>query len=144
MLLNNRFPFYDMDKMLDEVDRLFNVVNRPQGLRSVPRGTFPPINVYNKGEQSVLVAEIPGIDPDKLELTVLNDTVTLSGERFSDDEKDAHVYRRERPVGEFTRTINLPDTVDPDSVVAEYKDGILRVSMDKAEEAKVRQIPIKS
>ena len=144
MLLNNRFPFYDMDKMLDEVDRLFNVVNRPLGLRSVPRGTFPPINVYSKGEQTVVVAEVPGIDPDKFEVSILNDTVTLSSERFSDDEKDAHVYRRERPVGEFTRTINLPDAVNPDSVSAEYKDGVLRITLDKAEAAKAKQIHIKS
>ena len=96
MLLNNRFPFYDMDKMLEEVDRLFNVVNRPLGLRSVPRGTFPPINVYDEGDQFVLVAEVPGINPEKLELTVLHDTVTLAGERFTDEGKDAHVYRRER------------------------------------------------
>lgn len=144
MLRNNRFPFYDMDKMLEEVDRLFNVVNRPLGLRSVPRGTFPPINVYDKGGQSVVVAEVPGIDPEKLELTVLNDTVTLAGERFSHEGQDAHVYRRERAVGEFSRTVNLPDAVDPDSVTAEYKDGLLRVSMNKAKEAKARQIPIKS
>ena len=144
MLLNNRFPFYDMDKMLDEVDRLFNVVNRPQGLRSVPRGTFPPINVYNKGEQTVLVAEVPGIDPKKLDVSVLNDTVTLAGERFSEDEKEARVYRRERPVGEFTRTINLPDSVNPDTVSAEYQDGVLRISMEKAEAAKAKQIPVKS
>jgi HSP20 family protein len=144
MLLNNRFGFYDMDKMLDEVDRLFNTVNRPVGLRSVPRGTFPPINVYDKGDHAVMVAEVPGIDPEKLELSVVNDTVTLSGERFTDGEKEAHVYRRERVVGEFSRTITLPDAVDPDSVKAEYKDGILRVTMNKAEEAKARQIPIKS
>ncbi|MFC1652448.1 Hsp20/alpha crystallin family protein [Planctomycetota bacterium] len=144
MLLNNRFSFYDMDKMLDEMDRLFNAVNRPLGLRSVPRGTFPPVNVYDKGDHSVVVAEIPGIDPEQLELTVLNDTVTLSGERFAEDQKDTHVYRRERAVGEFSRTINLPDAVNPDSVSAEYKDGILRVTMAKAEAAKARQIPIKS
>jgi HSP20 family protein len=144
MLLNNRFGFYDMNKMLDEVDRLFNTVNRPLGLRSVPRGTFPPINVYDKGGQAVMVVELPGIDPEKLELTVVNDSVTLSGERFSDSENEVHVYRRERVVGEFSRTVTLPDTVDPESVTAEYKDGILRVTMNKAEEAKARQIPIKS
>jgi HSP20 family protein len=144
MLLNNWFPVYDMDKMIDEVDRLFNTVNRPLGLRSVPRGTFPPINVYDQGEKSVLVAEVPGIDPNKVEVTVLDDTVTVSGERFADTEKDSRVYRRERAVGEFTRTVTLPDSVNPDTVTAEYKDGVLRITMEKAEATKARQIPIKA
>jgi HSP20 family protein len=87
---------------------------------------------------------VPGIDPAKLELTVLDDTVTLTGERFTQAAEDAHVYRRERAVGEFSRTVNLPDAVDPESVTAEYKDGLLRISMNKAKEAKARQIPIRS
>jgi len=144
MWRNNWFSFYDMDKTLDEVERLFNAVNRPLGLRSVPRGTFPPINVYNQGDKSVLVAEVPGIDPEKLGLTVLDDTVTLTGTREAEDEARAQVFRRERPVGEFSRTITLPDAVNPNTVKAEYQDGVLRVTMEKAEEVKARQIPIKS
>jgi HSP20 family protein len=144
MWRNNWLSFYDMDKTLDEVERLFNAVNRPLGLRSVPRGTFPPINVYNQGDKSVLVAEVPGIDPDKLGLTVLDDTVTLTGTREPEDDRNAQVFRRERPVGEFSRTITLPDAVNPDTVKAEYQDGVLRVTMEKADEVKARQIPIKS
>lgn len=144
MYFNNWFPFYDVEKTLDEVDRLFNAVNQPLGLRSVPRGTFPPINVYDQGDKSVMVVEIPGIDPDKLELSVLEDTVTLSGKRASEEEKDSRVFRNERPVGSFSRTITLPDAVNPETVAAEYQDGILRVTMDKAEAAKPRQIAIKS
>jgi HSP20 family protein len=144
MWRNNWFSFYDMDKTLDEVERLFNAVNRPLGLRSVPRGTFPPINVYNQGDKSVLVAEVPGIDPEKLGLTVLDDTVTLTGTREAEDEAQAQVFRRERPVGEFSRTITLPDAVNPNTVKAEYEDGVLRVTMEKAEAVKARQIPIKS
>ena len=144
MWRNNWLSFYDMDKTLDEVERFFNAVNRPLGLRSVPRGTFPPINVYDHGDRSVLVAEVPGIEPDKLGLTVLDDTVTLTGERAPEDEGASQVFRRERPVGEFSRTITLPDSVNPDTVMAEYRDGVLRVTMEKAEEVKARQIPIKS
>ena len=144
MWRNNWFSFYDMDKTLDEVERLFNAVNRPLGLRSVPRGTFPPINVYNQGDKSVLVAEVPGIDPEKLGLTVLDDTVTLTGTRETENDARAQVFRRERPAGEFSRTITLPDAVNPNTVKAEYQDGVLRVTMEKAEEVKARQIPIKS
>jgi HSP20 family protein len=66
MLLSRWDPFFDMSKTLDEVDRMFNAANRPLGLRSVPRGTFPVINIYDQGESAVLVAEIPGIDPNEL------------------------------------------------------------------------------
>jgi HSP20 family protein len=144
MWRNNWLSFYDMDKTLDEVERLFNAVNRPLGLRSVPRGTFPPINVYNQGDKSVLVAEVPGIDPGKLGLTVLDDTVTLTGAREAEDDARAQVFRRERPVGEFSRTVTLPEAVNPNTVKAEYQDGVLRVTMEKAEAVKARQIPIKS
>jgi len=144
MLLRTWDPFFDMSKTLEEVDRMFNAVNRPLGLRSVPRGTFPAINIYDQGESAVLVAEIPGIDPNELELTVLNDTVTIKGKRLSDGNGDERVYRRERWTGEFSRTLTLPDVVDPDKTNAQYENGVLRVTLEKAEKAKVKKIQIKS
>jgi HSP20 family protein len=144
MLLRTWDPFFDMSKTLEEVDRMFNAVNRPLGLRSVPRGTFPAINIYDKGESAVLVAEIPGIDPNDLELTVLNDTVTIKGKRLSDGNGDERVYRRERWTGEFSRTLTLPDVVDPDKTNAQYENGVLRVTLEKAEKAKAKKIQIKS
>ena len=144
MLLSRWDPFFDMSKTLEEMDRIFNAANRPLGLRSVPRGTFPAINIYNQGDQMVLLAEIPGVNPDDLELTVLEDTVTLKGDRSSDSNDEDRIYRRERVAGEFSRTLTLPDSVDPDKVSAEYKNGVLRVSLEKAEPAKARQIKIQS
>ena len=144
MLLNSWYPFYDVSKTLDEMDRIFDAVNRPLGLRSVPRGTFPAVNVYDQGEETVLIAEMPGIDPDKLELTVLGDTVTLKGERPDESTNSGRFYRRERVAGEFSRTLTLPDAVDPDSVDAKYLNGVLRVSLSKAEAAKAKKIAIQS
>ena len=144
MLLRAWDPFFDMSKTLEEVDRMFNAVNRPLGLRSVPRGTFPAVNIYDQGESAVLIAEIPGIDPNKLELTVLNDTVTIKGERRSEANNEDRVYRRERWNGEFSRTLTLPDVVNPEKVRAQYKNGVLRVALEKAEKAKAKKIQIKS
>ena len=144
MLLNRWYPYYDVSKTLDEMDRIFDAVNRPLGLRSVPRGTFPAVNVYNQGDKTVLFAEMPGIDPDKLELTVLGDTVTLKGERPSESTDSDRYYRRERVLGEFSRTLTLPDAVDPESVEAKYTNGILRVTLSKAEAAKAKKIQIHS
>jgi len=120
-------------------------MGRPLGLRSVPRGTFPAFNIYQQDDAVVLTAEVPGIEPQDLDLTVLHDSVTLTGRRVeAESPKDNRFYRRERPAGPFSRTVTLPDTVDPNSVKAEYRNGILRVQMAKAESAKVRKIAIKS
>jgi HSP20 family protein len=138
------FPFFDVTKTLDEMDRLFGAVRQPLGLRSVPRGTFPAVNVYEQGDTAVLTAEVPGLDPKDLDLTVLGDSVTLRGERKSEAGEGERYYRRERPAGAFERTLTLPAPINPDSVQAEYRNGILRVRMEKAEQAKVKKVAIKS
>ncbi len=144
MLLRTWSPFFDVAKTLDEMDRLFGAVEQPLGVRSVPRGTFPAVNVYEQGDVAVLTAELPGVNPDELQLTVLGDSVTIRGERKNDAGKAERYYRKERPTGAFERTLTLPAPINPDSVEAEYANGILRVRMEKAEQAKVRKVAIKS
>ena len=144
MLLDRRFPFFDVDKTLEEIDRMFGGARLPLSLRSVPRGTFPAVNIYDYGNSVVLTAEIPGVNSEDLELTVLNNSVTLKGQRRDGTQGDDHFHRQERPTGDFTRTLTLQYPVDSDSVKAEYKNGILRVTMEKAEQAKVKKIEIKS
>jgi len=137
-------PFFDLDKTLAEVDRMLGSVDRPLGLRSVPRGTFPAINVYDQGQATLLLAEIPGVKAEDVDVTVLNDTVTLRGRRESEAPHGNRFYRRERTSGEFARTVTLPNPVDPDRVKAEYADGVLVVRMEKAEETKPRKVQIKT
>ncbi len=145
MFMDHWFPFFDMGKTLEEMDRVLGRMGRPLGLRSVPRGTFPAINIYQQDDAIVLTAEAPGLQPEDLELTVLNESVTLAGRRQETDRpQDNRFCRRERPSGPFSRTVALPEKVNPDSVKAEYRNGVLIVRMTKAEEAKVRKIAIKS
>lgn len=144
MLLKSWDPFYDIAKTFEEFDRFFGSAGSPIGLRSVPRGTFPPINIYSQDDKAILTAEIPGVDAKDIDLTVLGDCVTVKAERKETANKDERFYRRERPFGTFTRTVTLPDPVDPGSVKAAYKDGVLTVEMSKAEEAKAKKIKIKS
>jgi len=144
MLLDRWFPFFDVDKTLEEIDRMFGVAGLPLGLRSVPRGTFPAVNIYDYGDSVVLTAEIPGVKTEDLELTVVNDSVTLKGQRLDEAKEDDHFHRKERPTGAFTRTLALQGPVDSDSVKAEYRNGILKVTMEKAEKAKAKKIEIKS
>ena len=145
MLVDRWFPFFDVGKSLEEMDRMFGQMGQPVGVRSVPRGTFPAVNVYEQGDGIVLMAEVPGIEPEQLDLTVLGDSVTLKGQRREEDLPDGErFYRRERPVGSFTRTVTLPEAVNGDSVQAEYKNGVLTVRMEKAEQAKAKKITIQS
>ena len=144
MLLNQWYPFFDVSKTFDEMDRFFGTVNRLSEFRNAPQGTFPTINVYDHENQTVLVAEIPGVDPDELEVTVVNDTVTLKGKRPNEAEEDQKVHRRERGTGSFSRTLTLPDAVNPDTVQARYENGILRVTLEKAAEAKAKKIAVQS
>lgn len=144
MLLNQWYPFFDVSKTFDEMDRFFGTVNRLSEFRNVPRGAFPTINVYDHDDETVVVAEIPGVDPDALEVTVVNDTVTLKGNRPNGAEEDQKVHRRERGTGAFSRTLTLPDAVNPDTVQARYENGILRVTLEKAAEAKAKKIAVQS
>jgi len=144
MLLDNWNPFYDVDKTLEEFDRIFSAVGRPVGLRSVPRGTFPPINIYNQDGTTILTAEAPGLNAKDIEISVLGDSVTLKGERKKTTAEDERFYRKERFSGTFSRTVTLPDSVDPDSVKATYNNGVLKIQMNKAKEAKAKKIQIKS
>lgn len=145
MLVDQWFPFFDVGKTLEEMDRAFGHMGRPLGLRSVPRGTFPAINIYQQDDAILLMAEVPGVEPDSLELTVLNDSVSLKGRREEKDiPENNRFYRRERPQGPFARTVTLPAAINSDSVKAQYIDGVLTVRMEKAESAKVRKIAIQS
>jgi len=145
MLVDQWFPFFDVGKTLEEMDRAFGRVGRPLGLRSVPRGTFPAINIYQQDDAILLMAEVPGVEPDSLDLTVLNDSVTLKGRREEKDIPESNrFYRKERTQGAFARTVTLPEPINPDSVKAQYADGVLKVRMEKAESTKVRKIVIQS
>jgi HSP20 family protein len=142
MLLTRRLPFWDVERMFDEMSQMFG---EPLGLRSVPAGAFPGLNVYDAKDKLVVTAEIPGVDPAKLELTVQENSLTLTGER-NDDAADENVrfYRKERPSGQFSRTITLSENVDPAGVKASSKNGILTIELPKAQAAKSRTVTIQT
>jgi len=137
-------PFFDMEKTLAEMDRILGGVTRPLELRSVPRGAFPAINIYDQGDAVVLYTEMSGVRPQDIDLSVLNETVTLKAQRKADEDERDRTYRRERVAGEFARTVTLPDPVNPDSVKAQYANGVLTVRMEKAAQAKAKRIQIQS
>ncbi len=103
----------------------------------------PPVDIYEHDGTLVLKAELPGIDPKDVDVRVENNVLTLRGERKFDQEvKRESCHRVERAYGTFSRAFTLPNVVDTPNIKAEFKDGVLRVTMPKREDAKPKQIQI--
>jgi len=132
--------FRRFDQTLD--DLLGRVAWPVTGIRSAARGTFPAVNVGVTPEKVEVYLFAPGLDPKKLDLTLRQNLLTVSGERKIPVAKDADYYRQERFDGAFRRVITLPDDVDPDRVEAKYQDGVLRITATRREAARPRQITV--
>jgi len=128
----------DMQRLQREINRLF--AGTTDSLRA-PR--FPAVNLRQNKDDVVLEAEVPGVDPAQIAVTVQRNTVTISGSRPAGKTTDDDVvHRQERFTGEFTRTFELPCRVDENAVKATCKNGILTVTMPRAPEDKPKQIPV--
>ncbi len=135
--------FSQFDRMQREMERLLSPYRSSAGRSS--SGTYPPINLYDNGESFVVRAEIPGVDPDKLELSVTGNTLTLRGSRKPIEvEKGWNYHRQERDSGEFRRALTLPEMVDSTKVQASFRNGVLEIQLPRAEQAKQRKIQVTS
>jgi len=105
-------------------------------------GTFPPINIFQQGEDFVALVELPGVSKDAVEIQAKDRSIRLSGRKTVTFQDTASVHRRERVSGVFDRTITLPVQVDVDRLRAEYKDGVLALFIPRAESDKPRAIKI--
>lgn len=142
-------PFRDLLGLQERMNKLFD-----ESFRGMSRtgseddwalgGTWAPaVDIYEQGSDIVLKAELPGVDPKSVDVRLENNTLTLCGERKFDDEIQRENYHRiERSYGAFSRSFTLPSTVDQNNIKADYRDGVLRVTLPKREEAKPKQISI--
>jgi HSP20 family protein len=105
-------------------------------------GSYPPINIFRKGDDLVLIAEVPGVNKSDLDVQVKGHTIRLSGTKTVQYGEKTSVHRRERSAGRFDRSVTLPVEVDPDAVKAECRDGILALFLPRAERDKPRSIKI--
>jgi HSP20 family protein len=106
---------------------------------------FPALNVWGNSDRVVVMAELPGLDPNDLDVSVVNNQLTIKGERKSDQPaEDAVCHRRERDYGKFVRTVRLPFAVENDQVVAKYENGVLTITMPRQEATKPKRIEIKT
>jgi HSP20 family protein len=138
-------PFRDLLTTQREFDRLFKEAFSPMsGETEVStRSWAPPVDIYETEDAIVLKAELPGIDPKEVEVRVEDNTLYLKGERkFEKEVNEQNYHRIERSYGSFARSFSLPNSISAEKVKAEYKDGLLTLTMPKREEAKPKTIKI--
>jgi len=135
--------FDDLRRIQQEMEQMFGPRTWPAGIRSVARGTYPPINVGATPERVDVYLFAAGLDPKTLDISIQQNLLTVAGERKAAVPDNVEYYRRERFSGSFKRVISLPEDVDPDKVEAHYSDGILQVSIQRREASRPRQIEVK-
>ena len=140
-------PFRSLVALQERMNRLFDESARGAGRGQEEDWSMgawsPAVDIYEKGTDVVLKAELPGIDPKDVDIRIENNVLTLRGERkFEEETKQENYHRVERSYGAFTRAFTLPSTVDTGNVKAEYKDGVLRITLPKREDAKPKQIQV--
>jgi len=138
-------PFRELRSLQDDMNRLFT--------SSLPRdfsreelasgGWSPSVDIYENENEIVLEAELPGMKREDFELSIENNIITLKGKReFEKKEEGDNYHRVERAYGTFTRSFSLPRSVSAEETKADFKNGVLRVSLPKREEARARRIEV--
>jgi HSP20 family protein len=105
-------------------------------------GSFPPINVFQRGDDLVAVVELPGVDTENLNIEAKENTIRIAGRKTINYEDTASIHRRERVSGMFDRTISVPMRINPDAIRAEMRDGVLALFIPRAESDKPRKIAV--
>lgn len=141
-------PVSDLVSLREAMNRLFE----DSFIR--PRGGWPttaegmgmlPLDVYESDDEVTVRASIPGVNPDDIDISVLGATLTIKGEKSEDrEEKKGNYHLRERHYGAFQRSVNLPSQVNVDKAKAEFKDGVLMLTLPKIEVAKPKSIKVKT
>ena len=139
-------PFADFDSVRREMLRLLDsAAGAGETFGEVGAGVFPPMNITQDNDNFYLRAEVPGIKPDELSISAVRNRLSLAGKREIQREHERVSYhRKERAEGSFNRTVTLPTEIDADKVDAKYADGILTLTLPKSEEAKPRQIKVRT
>lgn len=106
------------------------------------RGPFPPINVFQQGDDLLAIVELPGVSKDDLQIQAQENSIRIFGRKTVDYPEEASLHRQERVSGEFDRTLSFPVQIEPDRIKAEYRDGILALFLPRAESDKPRTIKI--
>ena len=138
-------PFRDLSDIQSEMNRLFfdGFFGRPSQVAGVERVWGPAVDMYETRDELVITAELPGLNEKDIHLSIIGDMLTIRGERrWNQEVKQENSYRAERWFGKFERALPLPIPVQAEKVKASYRDGVLTVTLPKAEEIKPKEIKI--
>jgi HSP20 family protein len=136
-----RSSFREMEHLRHGMNRIFDQIDRGPFVGSA--AGYPAMNAWTNDDGAVITAELPGIDLDTLDISVHNDTLTLRGERQPDEIGEGEAYhRRERSHGLFKRAFQLPFRVAAEKVAASYNNGVLNITLPRAESDKPRKIQV--
>jgi HSP20 family protein len=137
-------PLNLLNQLQREVNRLFDtsrVGNEESGLMA--SDWAPAVDIKEENDRFVIQADVPGVDPKDIDITMEKGVLTLKGQRVSESQEETEKYKRvERVRGTFMRRFSLPDTVEADKINAKFKDGVLEVTVPKGEEAQPRRIQV--
>jgi len=141
----SQFP--SISSLQGEMNRMFDRFFRGWEFPEIGFETgawVPPIDLAETNDKVIVKAEIPGIDPKEVDISIQGNTLTVKGEKKEEkEEKGKNFYRMERRYGSFSRSIDLPSSVDTNKITAECKNGILEITLQKKEEVKPKQITVK-
>ncbi len=138
-------PFWQMRSLQNDINRLFSTNLDPSwDDQSLGRGSWnPQANIYETKDKLMLEFELPGIDKDDIQLSFENNVLTVSGERRAEQSSEEKNYHRlERLYASFTRSFTLPNTVSSEWITADYRNGVLYISLPKREEVKAHRIQV--
>ncbi len=137
-------PFRNLLNLQEQMNRLFeDTFSRARADESSLAAWVPPVDIYETETELVLKADLPDVQEKDLDIRVENNLLTIRGERkFDLTVKEDNYLRVERAYGTFSRSFALPNTVNPDAIRAEYRNGVLEVRMPKREESKPKQIRV--
>jgi len=141
-------PFSEMRRMREDMESMFEGFWRPPMLFPwTIEGAAPCIDVYERDNNVIVKAEVPGLKKEDIEVTATEDSISLRGEFKREEEmREEGFYRHERRAGKFYRTIPMPAAIKPDEVKATFKEGVLEVAAPKAEEARAKEkrVPVEA
>lgn len=136
-------PFRNLSSLQEQVNRLFESNFPSCGSESTLTAWAPAVDVYETENELVIMADLPDVSEKDLDVRVENNMLTIHGERkFEQKVKEENYLRMERSYGSFTRSFSLPNSVNTEAIKAEYKDGVLNITLPKRAESKPKQVKI--
>jgi len=136
-------PWSGLRDVQRELGRLFGGWGRGES-QLVGGSGYPPVSIYDREDSLVVLAELPGVPMENLDLSITDDTLVIKGSKPEDDVQPDQYHRRERGSGSFSRTVVLPDPVQGEAIKAQLSRGLLRIELPKSEQARSRRISVTS